>query len=161
MRWIAAVMVAATVVGLGGCATRYQDMGHTGGVVASPLTDDVWRISARGNAFTDETAIQDYILLKAAETTVAAGRTHFLIVGLHDASQRRETRLKNLYAWDSAETSGLQEGLTGKSAVEVKPGSDIMIRLLPLKATAEEKAGALDARQLVANIGPRVKRPEP
>lgn len=60
---------------LASCATKYQEMGFTGGVAAQQITSDTYRIVARGNGYTGNTAIQDYALLKAAETTIAAGGT--------------------------------------------------------------------------------------
>ncbi|MBR1273387.1 CC0125/CC1285 family lipoprotein [Bradyrhizobium sp. AUGA SZCCT0283] len=60
-----------------GCGTKYQEMGFTGGVSAEQITKDTFRIVARGNGNTRSTTIQDYALLKAAETTKAAGATHF------------------------------------------------------------------------------------
>jgi hypothetical protein len=58
-----------------GCATKYQEMGFSGGVAAQQITADTFRIVARGNAYTGSTTVQDYVLLKAAETTKAAGAT--------------------------------------------------------------------------------------
>jgi hypothetical protein len=69
---------------LGGCATKYQDMGFTGGVSAEPVMTDVYRIVARGNAYTSFDRIQDYVLLKAAETTLAAGGSYFLNINDRD-----------------------------------------------------------------------------
>lgn len=139
---------------LAGCATRYQEMGVTGGVSAAPVTDDVWRISARGNLHTEAATIQDYVLLKAAETTLAAGRTHFVIVGKQGAA-------RGLYG-TLALGGGTEQGGFGLLPQSRKePGEDLMIRLLPVNAPAEDRAEALEARQIVANIGPRVKRPEP
>jgi hypothetical protein len=63
---------------LAGCGTKYQEMGFTGGVAAEQITKDTYRIVARGNGNTRSTTIQDYALLKAAETTKAAGATHFV-----------------------------------------------------------------------------------
>ena len=48
---------------LAGCATKYQEMGFTGGVAAEQVTSDTYRIIARGNGYTGNTAIQDYALL--------------------------------------------------------------------------------------------------
>jgi hypothetical protein len=42
--------VLALCVLLGGCATKYQEMGFTGGVAAQQITADTWRIQSRGNA---------------------------------------------------------------------------------------------------------------
>jgi hypothetical protein len=43
-------LLLAAVAAVGGCATKYQDMGFTGGVEAEPVMTDVYRIVARGNA---------------------------------------------------------------------------------------------------------------
>lgn len=75
-------VVACSCV-LASCATKYQEMGFTGGVSAQPVMTDVYRIQARGNAYTGSAAVQDFVLLKAAETTLAAGGSHFLILGPH------------------------------------------------------------------------------
>jgi hypothetical protein len=154
-------MRVAVVVCLGlalaGCATRYQEMGATGGVTAAQMTDDLWRITARGNLYTDAATIQDHVLLKAAETTVAAGRTHFVIVGKHDAGRGGSSGLYTIGTLGgSNEQFGY--GLIGSGRREL--GEDLMIRILPLDIPAEDKADAIDARQIIANVGRRVKRPE-
>lgn len=152
---MAGLMMAAAM--LAGCATPYQDMGMRGGVAAAPITDDLWRITARGNLHTGAETIQDHVLLKAAETTLAAGRSHFVIVGKSSSS----THVGGLYGGLTLGTGSEQSGYGLFSANRREIGEDLMIRLLPKTASAQEKAEALDARQLVANIGPRVTRPEP
>jgi hypothetical protein len=74
----------------GGCATKYQEMGFSGGVSAQQITADTYRIVGRGNGYTGNTTIQDYVLLKAAETTQSAGATHFVIINAENAN-RTET----------------------------------------------------------------------
>jgi hypothetical protein len=69
-----------------GCSTPYQEMGFGGGVEAQQMTANTYRIVARGNGYTSGTAIQDYALLKAAETTKQAGATHFEVISASDAS---------------------------------------------------------------------------
>src|SRR5262249_57668333 len=83
MRIVAVVLLLA----LAGCATPYQNMGFMGGVEAQQMTADPYRIVARGNGYTGSTTIQDYTLLKAAETTRQAGGTHFSIISASDASR--------------------------------------------------------------------------
>jgi hypothetical protein len=84
MRILAIVALCAA---LGGCATKYQEMGFTGGVAAQQITADTWRIQSRGNAYTASSTVQDYVLLKAAETTQAAGGAYFQIVSAADAGR--------------------------------------------------------------------------
>ena len=73
---------------LGGCATKYQDMGIHGRCSCATITGDTYRIVARRNGFTDSTSVQDFVLLKAAETAVSAGQTHFILQGAQDASKQ-------------------------------------------------------------------------
>jgi hypothetical protein len=73
-------------VALAGCATPYQSMGFMGGVEAHQMTKNTFRIVARGNGYTAGTTIQDYAILKAAETTRQAGGTHFAVISASDAS---------------------------------------------------------------------------
>ena len=141
---------------LAGCVTRYQEMGPTGGVNAAPITDDLYRISARGNLYTDNGTIQDYVLLKAAETTVAAGRTHFAIVGKQDGSGSR-----GLYTRSALGTVDEHYGFGLIAGGRREPAEDLMIRLLAPTASAADKAETIDARQIIANVGERVKRPPP
>jgi hypothetical protein len=77
MRWGVALFAFAV---LSGSATKYQEMGFTGGVSAEPVMTDVYRIVGRGNGYTSSDRVQDFVLLKAAETTLAAGGSYFLIV---------------------------------------------------------------------------------
>jgi hypothetical protein len=144
-------------VALSGCATRYQEMGATGGVSAAQMTDDVWRITARGNLYTDAGTIQDYVLLKAAETTVAAGRTHFAIVGKHEEARGEAPGLYTRQTFGTTKEH-FSYGLIGSGRGQI--GEALMIRILPLTLADEDKAEAIDARQVVANVGGRVKRPE-
>ena len=76
MRWHVTLLAVAI---LGGCATKYQDMGFTGGVAAEPVMTDVYRIVARGNGYTSSDRIQDFVEMKASETTLAAGSAYFVI----------------------------------------------------------------------------------
>ena len=69
-----------------GCATPYQDMSFSGGVAAQQMTANTFRIVARGNGYTGATRVQDYLMLKAAETTLQNGGTHFVGISASDAS---------------------------------------------------------------------------
>lgn len=155
-------MAAAPVPG--GCASRYQELEPAGGVRASEMTDDVRRISGRGNAPTEAATVRDFVLFEAAETTLAAGGTHFVIVGMEDVGPARAGRQTGLHAFGGA---GGREGgrstpdMVGVSRVapDGPSGEDVTIRVLGAEATPEEKAEALDAAQLVSDVGPRLKRP--
>lgn len=90
-RLIAALMLPAAFVaaGVAGCATKYQDMGFAGGVAAQQISADTFRIQARGNAYTNNATVQDYVLLKAAETARSVGASHFIILSSENAAMNR------------------------------------------------------------------------
>ena len=155
MRFVA-VLVAAAM--LGGCATKYQDMGYSGGVSAEPVMTDVYRTVARGNGYTSPDRVQDFALMKAAETTLAAGGNYFVIV-----DQANRTRV------DVGQTPGTaQTNVIGHTAITtyspgatyniVKPGEALMIRVLRLKPTESPPPGAFPAQDIVNTMGPRLKQ---
>jgi hypothetical protein len=84
-KWGVQIIIAAAWL-LAGCATKYQEMGFSGGVAAEQMTKDTFRIKSRGNAYTAGTTVQDHVLLKAAEKTKQAGATHFVLISAADAS---------------------------------------------------------------------------
>ncbi|MDR1827575.1 MAG: hypothetical protein LBR29_04545 [Methylobacteriaceae bacterium] len=95
---------------------------------AVPITLSEYRISVTeplGNA-------GDYLLLKAAETTLAAGKTHFEIISDQDVGTRSSTS-----------THG------GFSSTYTSTARDMIIRVGDT---------GINARQVVQNLRPRVKR---
>lgn len=140
-----------------GCATKYQQMGLTGGVTAEPVMTDVYRIIARGNGYTSLDRVQDFVLLKAAETTLAAGGSHFVVV-----NEANRTSVI------SGQTPGtVQTSVYGRTAFTtynpgttyniVRPGEAVLIRVIRLKPGEAPPPGAFPAHDIVNNIGPRLK----
>ncbi len=145
------------VLAIAGCSTPYQEMGFTGGVSAAQVTATSFRISARGNGYTEGTAIQDFALLKAAETTKRAGGTHFLVVSAADASSagyvETSGHAETSYVGNRAYTT-----FTPASVHEyVKPGQDMYIRVLTVSSGAPPP-GALSADEIIQFVGSRIKR---
>lgn len=103
-------------------------MGPLGGVSAEPVTHDTYRIKARGNAFIESSQLQDYVLLKAAETVTSVGGRYFAIIGSQDLSERT---IDTVY----------------------KPGADTLVQIVPRPGQ-----GVFDAKEIIAVIGPRVPR---
>ena len=114
------------------------------------ITDETARISARGNAYTDRARITDFVLLKAAQTAIAQGFTHFAIVSAADASRT-----------GTIETPGtMQTSVYGNMAFTtyspgsvnsfVKPGEDVFVRFCK-----GDCPGKFPAAQIVNNLGPR------
>lgn len=147
------IAVFAVALILAGCGTKYQEMGLTGGVAAEQVTADTWRIRSRGNAYTSQSTVQDYVLLKAAETTRAAGGTHFQLISAADASRvgaiTGPATASTTYSGNSAFTTITP----GDTTVYVRPGQDAYIRVL--KAPAP---GAFSAEEIIRFAGSRVQR---
>ncbi len=149
--------VGALMLALVGCQTPYQDMGFTGGVSAAPIGGDMYRISARGNGYTDQTMVQDYVLLKAAETTLQSGHTHFVIVGGQDASRQEFGQTPGMMQTNIIGNTAYSTYTPGATYQIIKPGQDVMIKVGNL--TGQNNIGAFDAQQVFNAISPRVLRP--
>jgi hypothetical protein len=152
------LLVSVLCIALAGCATKYQDMGFTGGVAAQQITADTWRILARGNSYTNSATVQDFVLLKAAETTQAAGGTYFQIVSAADAS-RASTFVT---AGNSTTTIVGNQAFTttspGSVDTVIKPGQDVYVRVLKA-APGGPTPGVYSAAEIIQFTGPRVQRP--
>ncbi len=160
------LIIGLTVLMLAGCATPYQQGGFRGGVVATPIAGDMYRVSARGNGFTDPARIEDFVLLRAAETALDQGFDYFIVLSQEDRTRNLQfttpgsaTTQTNMYG--SAYTMGNSTygSMQGSSTTTysppttqnvIKPGSDVMIQLL-----REPAPGAFPAAEIIANIGPR------
>jgi hypothetical protein len=128
-------------------------MGFTGGVAAEPIMTDVYRIKARGNGYTSNATVQDFVLLKAAETALSAGGTHFLVVTESNESSVGQTPgTVNTSVYGHTALTTYSPGTTF-----VKPGQDVMIRVLRLKPGETPPAGAFPAQDIARTIGPRLK----
>jgi hypothetical protein len=124
-----------------------------GGVEAQMITNDTARISARGNGFTDQARVVDFVILKAAETAEAQGFTHFAMLSTTDASRVSAhttpgTMQTNVYG-NSAYTT-YNPGMT--HAV-VKPGADTIVRFC--KQPPQACGDMLSALEVVKNLGPK------
>jgi hypothetical protein len=130
----AAFLLSAALM-LTACATPYTEngMGFTGGVEAQMITDDTARISARGNAYTDQARIEDFVLLKSAQTALDHDFTH------------PGTMQTNVYG--STAFTTYSPGMVHNF---VKPGEDIFVRFC--KGNCQSM---LPAQQVVDNLGPK------
>lgn len=148
-------MVVACATAIAGCSTTYGKMGLTGGVAAAPIANDVYRISASGNGYTDATTIQDFALLKAAETALSAGKTHFSIVGDRDATSSTTQNTGGSFTNYGGGFIGYNPGVNYNV---VKPGQDLMIRVWSPGPKDQVPGNTFNAQEVFDNINPRVKR---
>ncbi|MEJ0062695.1 MAG: hypothetical protein WDO70_05705 [Alphaproteobacteria bacterium] len=83
----ATALLLASIFALGGCGASYGNMGIWGGVEHTKLTEDTYAIRAKVSSVNDATTVDDFILLRAAEVTLADGRPYFVITKTEDLSQ--------------------------------------------------------------------------
>lgn len=135
------------VLGLSACQTQYGDMKFNQGVSAERMTDSSFRITAKGNGYTDGNQIIDFLALKAAETTIANGFTHFVVTAGEDIS-KREVGVTPGYVIGSVYVpSQVYENTI--------PGGYVIIQCGAFPSGAAPQ-GAADAAEIIRNIGPRI-----
>jgi hypothetical protein len=133
-------------------------MGFSGGVAAQQITADSWRIQSRGNSYTGSSTVQDYVLLKAAETTRDAGGTHFQIVSAADASRASTVVTPGTSTTSFVGNQAFTTTMPGSVDTVIKPGQDVYIRVLKLPPGPTPQ-GVYSAAEIIQFVGSRVQRP--
>lgn len=77
MKCIAALSV---LLALAGCATNYQAQSFSGGFSETQLDKNVFKVTFKGNGYTQSERAEDFALLRSAELTLKHGFSHFAIV---------------------------------------------------------------------------------
>ncbi len=151
-------VMALLALTLSACSTKYQDMGISGGVAAHQMTASTFRIETRGNGYTGQSQVQDYTMLKAAETAKKHGASHFLLITAADASS-----VGNVTLPGNAQTTvhGNTAYTTYSPAQNIrifKPGQDAYIRVLTVRPGEQPPPGAISADEVIQFVGSRVTR---
>jgi hypothetical protein len=123
------------------------------------MTADTFRIVARGNAYTSRTTVQDYALLKAAETTIDAGGSHFVVISAADASRAGAFTTPSTIQTTVSGGTAYSTYTPGSTTTFIKPGQDTYIRIVRLNAGERPPPGAYPVDEIVQFIGSRAKRP--
>lgn len=147
--------VLAALLALAGCATAYGDRNWAGyGVEAAPMGGQMYRVTARLNDVSTEGQLQDYLMLKAAETAQANGAAGFEIV-----STQAHTRTGGVSMPGTSNTtaSGFTTYSPGAFIPLVEPSGTLTIRLI--SEAQPDNPAYIDASTVIAAIAPRVQRP--
>jgi hypothetical protein len=119
-----------------GCATGYHSTGFTGGYSDAELAPDVFRVTFRGNGYTEPERVQDFALLHAAELALSHGYTHFGILSSGSgATQSSFTTPGQAYSTGqvqvygrSAFYSGQTTYISGQTFVFNKPHASLIVK---------------------------------
>ena len=166
-------------------ATPYQPLSPgnqtSGGYAEVKLNDDLWRVTFAGNSLTSRDTVEHYLLYRAAELTVNQGYDWF-------QEAHRDTNASTRYQVDPFYATGpglaygwgwrpywrYYGGPGGWRAYDPWIGGPFwadqydVTQITRYEASAEVRMGhgpkpqnAIDARQVLANLGPSIVRPQP
>jgi hypothetical protein len=181
LRTAALVAAIGLSLGLGACetATPYQALQHgsrvSGGYTDQKLDANHFAVTFKGNSDTPRATVESYLLYRAAEITVAQGYDWFETVERHTDRQRETYVTPDPfygpgYAWGYFRPYwrfyGAGYGWRGWGGYW---GGDIQT-VQKFEATAEivvyhgpkpaSDPRALDAHEVLANLGPKIQRPK-
>jgi hypothetical protein len=127
-------------------------------LTVTAVSKDTYLISGRGNEYTDKQTLINYFGLKAAEVTLGAGATHFVVVSDQNMTQRS---FRHLPATSRTTFAGNVAYTTYSPGVDyeiVKPGRDVKIRIYKAGKIPRD---AFPARGIFDVYNPRVNGPKP
>lgn len=150
---VAGIIVALTS---SACATGYQQDGLFGGFSEVPLSSTTYKISVKGNAFTESSRVNEMALLRAAEIANNNGYSFFQLLDMNEyervsaytsagTSQTRTTSSADISQFgNSARIVGQSSSSTTYSPPQttttVKPGVDLVVRLVPVEIASQVEA---------------------
>lgn len=73
------IMVVISII-LSGCSTTYQKQSFTGGFSETQLSENIFQVTFKGNAYTSRERASDFTLLRSAELSLENGFKYFIIV---------------------------------------------------------------------------------
>lgn len=157
-------LVCLIAVAISACSTPYQDMSLLGGVSATQIDSNTLRIAARGNAFTDKSQIEDYVMLKAADETLQHGYDLFQITNDEDASRHETLSIPEThYATGYGVTATGQpisvttQYTTTHESSYFKPGEITIIRMFKGVKSADTSQNVFSAREVEIYLGPKIR----
>lgn len=151
------LLVLTLGLGLSACATKYGEMGLTGGVKAEQVTSDIWRVIARGNGYTESSRVQDFVLLKYAELTLEQGGTHFVIAGSQDQASVGVVTTPGTATVNRIGNTAFVTSSPSYSETVVRPGQDAYVRVIKVAAGQQPPLGAFSAAEIDKIVGGRLR----
>jgi hypothetical protein len=151
----------AAVAMLAACSTPYQEMGFSGGVMATQIDATTVRVHARGNGFTDPATIQDYVMLKAAEETQRLGYDLFQVMDEKDTVKTEYSQMPGTATSYTTAYGGFATTSTyyspGATLSFDKPRSEILIKLFRGPKPAIAPPNLFAASEVIQFVGTRVE----
>ena len=106
---------------LASCATGYQKQGLTGGFSETQLSENIFRVSFNGNAYTSAERAADFTLLRSAELAGENGFSYFAIIDA-DQSTQLSTYTTPTRSYTTANVYGSGNYATGSATTTTTGG---------------------------------------
>ncbi len=178
-RTLLALAAVTALTGMAACetATPYQPLNpknaSAGGYSDLRLNADRWRVSFQGNSLTSRETVERDLLYRAAELTVAQGYDWFATAGQQTDKQssavidpvygygwRPSWRFYGRYGWGGWGYWG-GPGPWGRPAfVQEYNRYEVSSEIIMGHGPRPSDGRALDAREVMTNIGPHLVRPK-
>jgi hypothetical protein len=162
-----AALMLSLALATSACATAYGELGGLldDGVAADQLSRDTFRIRSRGNEWTEHGTIEDYALLRAAETVRMNCMTHFVVLDGADRTEVEEnvTPAEWVKTYEEKVIDGKKTRVERRTyrpesiSISIRPGQDLVVRGL-VAAPGQAPEDAIAADEVLTYVGSRVKR---
>jgi hypothetical protein len=144
-------------------ATPYQPVQDGFGYFDQKLEEDRYRITFQGNSKTTRQTVEDYVLYRAAEVTLAHNFDYFLLVDRATNRERKESGgvSVGIGGFSFGSHSGVSLGLgtfTGSDKSDYQGVAEIVMKK---GRKPKGDVDAFDAHEVLANLGPQVSRGPP
>lgn len=166
LRTVLAVMLLAAVTACGH-PTPYQAVSDGYGFSDQRIEDNRYRITFRGNSLTSQQVVENYLLYRAAEITLANGYDYFEVA---DKQTNKTTRYLATYddfgwpySWRRRPPPYYPYG-SGLYTADYRPIEQFTATanvVLLHGSKPVSKANAYDARDVIQRLGPTILRPQP
>lgn len=142
-----------------GTATPYQAAIDRYGYAEQSLEEDRYRVTFAGNTLTARETVENYLLYRAAEVTLARGYDHFIVV---DTETERSTTYRSTATGFHGHRSfyyGYPHGFGGFTSATSRPRNRYTAFANIVMREGEKPAGdtdAYDARDVLERLSPAV-----
>jgi hypothetical protein len=163
---------AATLVAACAAPTPYQLSAPGGyGYQETAVESDRYLVSFSGNSLTERETVETFLLYRAAELTVERGYDHFLVARRDTETDRRTVTTGDPFhsrygfhyryyhpgfGWYGWRDPFWDANYRSREITRYEAQAEIVLGRGP----APDDPAAFEARDVIANLGPRVTRPE-
>jgi hypothetical protein len=134
-------------------------MGVMGGVDELQLNDTTYQITVRGNAYTSEERVRDFVMLRSSELALQHGFKYFTFAGAADVSRSTSittpgtaTTTTNAYVGG---TPYAASGTATSTTVVMPPVTQTFFRPGVAVTVVMNNSGGMDAQTINAQLAPK------